>query len=214
MDVASHWLMGSGATNGRTKFWVAGLMGVLPDLIVFIPNSFFLDERPEIDENTVTADFGWYAWEAYQVTHSLVWATIGFLFTWIFLRSGVLAKDCLQITSSLHEMLQSGFGFPGLFIFSMTSLRIQPSFFRPHFWPHSVISKSMDIGGVHLGFGSPILRSFSQYGRMCFTRNETIHSSRNGRSASTAAVACGPIRGPTCSGSAPGPMMPKPIGLL
>ena len=84
MDVASHWLMGSGATNGRTKFWVAGLMGVLPDLLVFIPNSFFLDERPEIDENTVTADFGWYAWEAYQVTHSLVWATIGFLFTWIF----------------------------------------------------------------------------------------------------------------------------------
>ena len=84
MDVLSHWLMGSGATNGRTKFWVAGLMGVLPDLLVFIPNSFMLDERPEITDETVTADFGWYAWEAYQVTHSLVWATIGFLFTWIF----------------------------------------------------------------------------------------------------------------------------------
>ena len=76
MDIASHWLMGSGATHGRTKFWVAGLTGVLPDLLVFIPNSFFLDGRPEIDENTVTADFGWYAWEAYQATHSLVWATI------------------------------------------------------------------------------------------------------------------------------------------
>ena len=90
MDVLSHWLMGSGATNGRTKFWVAGLMGVLPDLLVFIPNSFMLDERPEITDETVTADFGWYAWEAYQVTHSLVWATIGFLFTWIFFeRRGV-----------------------------------------------------------------------------------------------------------------------------
>ena len=84
MDVVSHWFMGSGATHGRTKFWVAGAMGVLPDLLVFIPNSFIVGDRPEIDENTVTADLGWYAWEAYQVTHSLVWMTIGFLFTWIF----------------------------------------------------------------------------------------------------------------------------------
>ena len=84
MDVVSHWFMGSGATHGRTKFWVAGAMGVLPDLLVFIPNTFIVGDRPEIDENTVTADLGWYAWEAYQVTHSLVWMTIGFLFTWIF----------------------------------------------------------------------------------------------------------------------------------
>ena len=53
MDVASHWLMGSGATSGRTEFWVAGLMGVLPDLLVFIPNSFFLDERPKVNADTL-----------------------------------------------------------------------------------------------------------------------------------------------------------------
>ena len=51
MDVVSHWFMGSGATHGRTKFWVAGAMGVLPDLLVFIPNTFIVGERPEIDEN-------------------------------------------------------------------------------------------------------------------------------------------------------------------
>ena len=92
MDVASHWLMGSGATSGRTKFWVAGLMGVLPDLLVFIPNSFILGDRPEITDKTVTADFGWYAWEAYQITHSLVWVTIGFLFTWIFFEKRGVTK--------------------------------------------------------------------------------------------------------------------------
>ena len=104
MDVLSHWLMGSGATNGRTKFWVAGLMGVLPDLLVFIPNSFLLDERPDVNENTLTADFGWYAWEAYQVTHSLVWATIGFLFTWIFFeKRGVTQRLFTNNTLSARD---------------------------------------------------------------------------------------------------------------
>ena len=94
MDVISHWFMGSGVTHGRTRFWAAGSMGVLPDLLVFVPNSFFFMlagiSRPEIDETTVTGVLGWYAWEAYQITHSLFWVTTGFLLTWwYFEKKGV-----------------------------------------------------------------------------------------------------------------------------
>ncbi|MDP6907118.1 MAG: metal-dependent hydrolase [Candidatus Thalassarchaeaceae archaeon] len=94
MDVISHWFMGSGVTQGRAKFWVAGSMGVLPDLLVFVPNTIILllsgSSRPDVDDSTVTGDFGWYAWEAYQITHSLFWITIGFLFTWwYFEKKGV-----------------------------------------------------------------------------------------------------------------------------
>ena len=52
----------------------------------------------------LTADFGWYAWEAYQVTHSLVWATIGFLFTWIFFeKRGVTQRLFTNNTLSARD---------------------------------------------------------------------------------------------------------------
>ena len=162
MDVVSHWFMGSGATHGRTKFWVAGAMGVLPDLLVFIPNTFIVGERPEIDENTVTADLGWYAWEAYQVTHSLVWMTIGFLFTWIFfLRSEAYLVVCLPTIHCLLEMLLCGCGCLGLFTSSMTFQHIlRPS--SQHRSLHRLVTSAlMDYDGAHRGFGLPILRSSS-----------------------------------------------------
>ena len=188
MDVVSHWFMGSGATHGRTKFWVAGAMGVLPDLLVFIPNSFIAG-RPEIDDNTVTADSGWYAWEAYQVTHSLVWMTIGFLFTWIFLKSGAYLVDCLPTIHCLPEMLLCGCGCHGSFTSSMTFQHILQVSFPRHSWHRLVIFTSMVYDGVHRGFGLAILQSSSRFGAQFSTRkNELIHH-RNGIKASTAAVA-------------------------
>jgi len=94
MDVISHWFWGLGITRGRLRWWVAGMMGVLPDLLVFVPATIFRtlsgEGRVKIDETTTTADMGWYPWEAYQITHSLVWMTLGFLLIWWwFARRGV-----------------------------------------------------------------------------------------------------------------------------
>lgn len=94
-------------------------MGVLPDLLVFIPNGILRGgERMHVDESTVTADAGWFAWEAYQVTHSLVWMTLGFLLTWWwFERRGVskrlihgemdarMAAFCLWLPWLLHILI-------------------------------------------------------------------------------------------------------------
>ena len=89
MDVLSHWLWGMAVTRGKVKARVAGPMGVLPDLVAFVPASIAGAisgfQKPEIDDSTVTADFHPLSWEIYQWSHSVIIVTICCLLTWLYL---------------------------------------------------------------------------------------------------------------------------------
>ena len=81
MDIFSHWLWGMALTRGKISWKVSGPMGVLPDLLAFIPATIYRMSngisRVSVDENTVTSDMP-FAWEIYQWTHSF--AIVGFLY--------------------------------------------------------------------------------------------------------------------------------------
>tara|TARA_B100000767_G_C19680991_1_gene499573 strand:+ start:585 stop:1127 length:543 start_codon:yes stop_codon:yes gene_type:complete len=81
MDIFSHWLWGMALTRGKVSWKVSGPMGVLPDLLAFIPATIYRMtngiSRVSVDDNTVTADMP-VAWEIYQWTHSF--AIVGFLY--------------------------------------------------------------------------------------------------------------------------------------
>ena len=73
MDVFSHWLWGMALTRGKVSWKVSGPMGVLPDLMAFVPSTIYGliygIERVEID-TAVTSDLP-VAWSIYQRTQSL-----------------------------------------------------------------------------------------------------------------------------------------------
>lgn len=74
MDVFSHWLWGMALTRKKVSWKISGPMGVLPDLLAFIPASIYRMtngiKSTRVDENSVTSDMP-VAWEIYQWTHSL-----------------------------------------------------------------------------------------------------------------------------------------------
>ena len=74
MDVFSHWLWSMAITRKKISWKVSGPMGVLPDLLAFIPASIYRMAngipRQSVDDDTVTSDMP-FAWEIYQWTHSL-----------------------------------------------------------------------------------------------------------------------------------------------
>ena len=76
-------------THGKIKGRFSGAMGVIPDLMAFLPVtiiSLFTGHRnPRVDDTTTTADFHPLSWEIYQWSHSAVTVLIGFLLTWYFL---------------------------------------------------------------------------------------------------------------------------------
>jgi membrane-bound metal-dependent hydrolase YbcI (DUF457 family) len=90
MDVFSHWLWGMALTRGKISWKVSGPMGVLPDLLAFVPSSIYGFiygiPRVSIDDSTVTSDLP-VAWEIYQWTHSLT--IVAFLYgcAYYFLKS-------------------------------------------------------------------------------------------------------------------------------
>jgi hypothetical protein len=88
MDVISHWLWGMAVTRGKVKARIAGPMAVLPDLVAFVPASivgaFSGFQKPEIDDNTLTADFHPLSWGIYQWSHSLIVVTTCCLLTWLY----------------------------------------------------------------------------------------------------------------------------------
>ena len=81
MDIFSHWLWGMALTRGKVSWKVSGPMGVLPDLLAFIPATIYRISNGisivSVDDNTVTSDMP-FAWEIYQWTHSF--AIVGFLY--------------------------------------------------------------------------------------------------------------------------------------
>ena len=89
MDVLSHWLWGMAVTHGKIKGRFSGAMGVIPDLMAFVPVmiiSVFTGHRnPSVDDTTRTEDFHPLSWEIYQWSHSAVTVLIGFLLTWYLL---------------------------------------------------------------------------------------------------------------------------------
>jgi len=89
MDVVSHWLWGMAVTHGKIKGRFSGAMGVIPDLMAFVPVmiiSIFTGHRnPGVDNTTRTEDFHPLSWEIYQWSHSAVTVFIGFLLTWLYL---------------------------------------------------------------------------------------------------------------------------------
>ena len=89
MDVFSHWLWGMALTRGKVSWKVSGPMGVLPDLMAFVPSSIYGliygIERVEVD-TAVTSDLP-VAWSIYQWTHSLTIVLILFLTAWYVLKS-------------------------------------------------------------------------------------------------------------------------------
>ena len=89
MDVVSHWLWGMALTRGKVSWKVSGLMGVLPDLLAFVPSTIYGliygIERVDIDQ-AVTSDLP-VAWNIYQWTHSLMIVLVLFLAAWYVLKS-------------------------------------------------------------------------------------------------------------------------------
>tara|TARA_B100000989_G_scaffold87993_1_gene63515 strand:- start:10659 stop:11192 length:534 start_codon:yes stop_codon:yes gene_type:complete len=87
MDVISHWLWSLALTRKKISWKVSGPMGVLPDLLAFIPASIYRSingiSRTRVDDDTVTSDMP-VAWEIYQWTHSF--AIVAFLYCcgWYF----------------------------------------------------------------------------------------------------------------------------------
>ena len=90
MDVFSHWLWSLALTRKKISWKVSGPMGVLPDLLAFIPASIYRMAngipRTSVDDETVTSDMP-VAWEIYQWTHSLT--IVAFLYgcAYYFLKS-------------------------------------------------------------------------------------------------------------------------------
>ena len=91
MDVFSHWLWGMALTRKKISWTISGPMGVLPDLLAFVPasinrmlNGEIRAERP--DENSVTSDMP-FAWEIYQWTHSLTIVAFLYCCAYYFLKS-------------------------------------------------------------------------------------------------------------------------------
>ena len=86
MDVLSHWLWGVLATRKRVNWKVAGPMGVLPDLLAFIPSAMYSFmygiERTSVDDTTLTSDFPAIAWDIYQFSHSAIIVTLAFLLSY------------------------------------------------------------------------------------------------------------------------------------
>mgnify|MGYP001353376287 CR=1 FL=1 len=73
MDIFSHWLWSMALTRGKISWKISGPMGVLPDLLAFVPASLIAMmqgvERTRITDESVTSDLP-IAWEIYQWTHS------------------------------------------------------------------------------------------------------------------------------------------------
>jgi membrane-bound metal-dependent hydrolase YbcI (DUF457 family) len=90
MDVISHWLWGVVLTRGKMSWKVSGPMGVLPDLVAFIPSTIYgliYSIKPvQIDDNTVTSDLP-IAWSIYQWSHSFTIVVILFLVAWYILKA-------------------------------------------------------------------------------------------------------------------------------
>ena len=89
MDVFSHAIWGRHLTYGKINWKMAAIIGMLPDLLAFIPGGIVStmngEGRTRVDENTVTSDFPDIAWQIYQITHSLFWSTLLFLLLWFSL---------------------------------------------------------------------------------------------------------------------------------
>ena len=90
MDVISHWFWGILLTRKKVSWKIAGPMGVLPDLLAFIPVTIISMaqgiERVNVDDSTVTADFHPLGWQLYQWTHSFIFPFMIFLVALFVLR--------------------------------------------------------------------------------------------------------------------------------
>ena len=90
MDVVSHALWGRVLTRKRVNPYLAMMIGVMPDLIAFIPQSISNmvsgagSKRVTVD--SVTSDMP-LAWDIYQWSHSLFVAAITFALLWWFFNS-------------------------------------------------------------------------------------------------------------------------------
>jgi len=90
MDVLSHWLWGVLATRKRVHWKISGPMGVLPDLLAFVPSAIYSlmygIERTSVDDTTLTSDFPAIAWDIYQFSHSAVIVTLAFLLSYLLFK--------------------------------------------------------------------------------------------------------------------------------
>lgn len=89
MDVFAHWLWSIALTRGKVSWKVSGPMGVLPDLLAFVPSAIYgliyNIERVDVDK-AVTSDLP-IAWSIYQWTHSFLIVLVLFLAAWYILKS-------------------------------------------------------------------------------------------------------------------------------
>ena len=89
MDVFAHWLWSMALTRGKVSWKVSGPMGVLPDLLAFVPSAIYgliyNIERVDVDK-AVTSDLP-IAWSIYQWTHSFLIVLVLFLAAWYILKS-------------------------------------------------------------------------------------------------------------------------------
>ena len=87
MDVVSHALWGRVLTRRRVNPYFAMGIGIMPDLVAFIPQSASnwingVDSK-RVTADSVTSDMP-LAWDIYQWSHSLFVAGIIFFLLWLF----------------------------------------------------------------------------------------------------------------------------------
>ena len=144
MDVFSHWLWGMALTRKKVSWKVGGTMGVLPDLLAFIPASIYRMmngiPRTSVDDSTVTSDMP-VAWEIYQWTHSLTFVAILYCCAYYILKSKAMKTKIYGI----------GFRFFIVFIYYWIS---QAHYTFSHSFLHPFSDLMFDgLGGTHGGFG-------------------------------------------------------------
>ena len=109
MDVFSHAVWGRHLTHHRIDWKLAALMGVLPDLVAFIPASISLwisgKERVSVDDSTITADFPAIAWEIYSISHSLFWSGLLFLVIWFGLTKMVDKEGMVRTNRFIYAKM-------------------------------------------------------------------------------------------------------------
>jgi len=107
MDVVSHALWGRVITRRRVNPYLAMTIGVMPDLVAFIPQSIANlvngVERSKVTKDSVTSDLP-LAWDIYLWSHSLFVVGIAFLILWwYFSKNNETTLGCIRTNSARND---------------------------------------------------------------------------------------------------------------
>jgi len=125
MDIISHGLWGTLAFGRKTRrrFFIAFLFGIAPDLlsfgIFFVSMAFGFSDRHDFSAEPPHADaIPTYVHYLYNVTHSVIFFAVLFIFLWILFRKPIMeslawgAHILLDIPTHSYEFFPTPFLWP------------------------------------------------------------------------------------------------------